>query len=119
MVQGVSTLELRLGRGGQNEGTLWFGYFVGGVVSEGSQRRAQNASSTGSISGEVTDASGAAVVGATVTAVDEATGVKLTAKTNGTGFYSFPSLNWRPPPSKCLPIGQRKTATRVFGTAPV
>jgi len=54
--------------------------------------RAQNAISTGSISGQVTDTSGGAVVGATVTAVNEAAGVKLTTKTNGTGFYSFPSL---------------------------
>jgi hypothetical protein len=54
--------------------------------------QAQNAISTGSISGQVTDSSGAAVEGATVTASSDATGVKLTAKTNGTGFYSFPSL---------------------------
>lgn len=55
--------------------------------------RGQNAISTGSISGQVTDASGAVVEGATVAAASEATGVKLTAKTNGTGFYSFPSLS--------------------------
>jgi hypothetical protein len=54
--------------------------------------RAQNAISTGSISGQVTDASGGAVVGATVTAASEEAGVKLTTKTNGTGFFSFPSL---------------------------
>jgi Carboxypeptidase regulatory-like domain len=54
--------------------------------------QAQNAISTGSISGQVTDASGAAVVGATVTAENVAAGAKLTAKTNGTGFYSFQSL---------------------------
>ena len=57
---------------------------------------AQNAISTGSISGQVTDASGAAMEGATVTAASDATGVKLTAKTNGTGFYSFPSLSVGP-----------------------
>lgn len=54
--------------------------------------RAQNAISTGSISGQVTDASGGAVVGATATATSEAAGVKLTTKTNGAGFFSFPSL---------------------------
>jgi hypothetical protein len=54
--------------------------------------RAQNAISTGSISGQVTDTSGGAVVGTTVTAANGAAGVKLTTKTNGTGFYSFPSL---------------------------
>jgi hypothetical protein len=53
---------------------------------------AQNAISNGSISGQVTDTSGAVVVGATVTARSVAEGVKLTAKTNGTGFYNFSSL---------------------------
>src|SRR5579885_3378764 len=53
---------------------------------------AQNAISTGSISGQVTDPSGSAVVGASVTLENVSAGVKLTTKTNGTGFYSFPSL---------------------------
>jgi len=57
-----------------------------------SYTRAQNAISTGSISGQVTDTSGGAVAGATVTAASEAAGIKLTTKTNGTGFFSFPSL---------------------------
>src|SRR5215472_14661019 len=47
---------------------------------------------TASISGTVTDASGAAVVGATVTATNTDTGVKLTQQTNAQGFYSFQSL---------------------------
>jgi hypothetical protein len=54
---------------------------------------AQNAISTGSISGRVTDPTGAVVVGATVTAESVAAGVKSTTKTNGTGFYSFLSLS--------------------------
>jgi Carboxypeptidase regulatory-like domain/TonB dependent receptor len=54
---------------------------------------AQNAISTGSISGRVTDPTGAVVVGATVTAESVAAGVKPTTKTNGMGFYSFPSLS--------------------------
>jgi len=54
---------------------------------------AQSAISTGSISGQVVDPSGAVVVGATVNLENPAAGVKLTTKTNGTGFYSFPSLN--------------------------
>jgi Carboxypeptidase regulatory-like domain len=54
---------------------------------------AQNAISTGSISGRVTDPTGAVVIGATVTAESVAAGVKPTTKTNGTGFYSFPSLS--------------------------
>jgi hypothetical protein len=52
----------------------------------------QNAISGGSISGQVTDTSGAAVPGATVTAVSAATGTSFTTRANGTGFYSFPSL---------------------------
>jgi hypothetical protein len=68
--------------------TLWTALFL---CSSGA--RAQNAISTGSISGQVTDASGGAVVGSTVTAANEGAGVKLSTKTNGTGFYSFPSLS--------------------------
>jgi len=47
---------------------------------------------TASISGTVTDASGAAVVGATVTATNVDTGVTTTQPTNGQGYYSFQSL---------------------------
>jgi hypothetical protein len=54
--------------------------------------RAQNAISTGSISGQVTDGSGGAVVAATVTAENVDAGVRQTTKTNGIGFYSFQSL---------------------------
>jgi hypothetical protein len=54
---------------------------------------AQNAISTGSISGQVTDTSGGAIAGATVVLQNVAAGVKLTIKTNSTGFYSFPSLS--------------------------
>ena len=55
--------------------------------------RAQNAISTGSISGQVTDTTGAAVVGAAVTSESVEAGVKLNTKTNGAGFYTFPSLS--------------------------
>jgi hypothetical protein len=58
-----------------------------------STAQAQNAISTGSISGQVTDPSGAVVAGATVTATNVATDLKLSTKTNGTGFYSFASLS--------------------------
>jgi hypothetical protein len=54
---------------------------------------AQNAISSGSISGQATDATGAAITGATVIAENVASGVKLTTKTNGAGFYTFSSLN--------------------------
>ncbi|HXM99560.1 MAG TPA: carboxypeptidase regulatory-like domain-containing protein [Candidatus Dormibacteraeota bacterium] len=47
---------------------------------------------TASISGTITDPSGAAVVGATVTATNVDTGVTTTQATNGQGFYSFQSL---------------------------
>src|ERR1700719_1865479 len=51
-----------------------------------------NAGVTASISGTVTDASGAAVVGATVTATNVDTGITTTQSTNGQGYYSFQSL---------------------------
>src|SRR5437764_7424754 len=46
----------------------------------------------GAISGSVTDASGAIIPGAAVTATDTATGSKLTATTTAAGIYSFVSL---------------------------
>lgn len=50
------------------------------------------ASINGSISGVVTDLSGAVVSGATVTATNTQTGVKTTLKTDSKGFYNFPAL---------------------------
>ena len=47
---------------------------------------------TASISGTVTDASGAAVAGATVTVTNTDTGVATTQSTNAQGYYSFQSL---------------------------
>ena len=44
------------------------------------------------ISGAATDAQGAAITGASVTAVDAATGVRTAVKTNDSGFYSIPNL---------------------------
>ena len=46
----------------------------------------------GSISGLVTDPSGAVIAGAEVVALNTATGIKQTVKTDAAGFYSFPSL---------------------------
>ena len=51
-----------------------------------------NAGVTASISGTVTDASGAAVAGAMVTATNVDTGITATQNTNGQGYYSFQSL---------------------------
>ena len=48
--------------------------------------------STSRISGTVTDATGAVVPGATVTAKNEATGVAYTQQTTDAGLYAFPSL---------------------------
>jgi hypothetical protein len=47
---------------------------------------------TGSISGTVTDTTGAVISGVTVVATNTETGVKSTAETNAQGFYSFPNL---------------------------
>src|SRR5215475_10806484 len=48
---------------------------------------------TGDISGTVTDATGAAVAKAVVTAVNQGTGEKATATTNDTGFYRMVNLS--------------------------
>lgn len=47
---------------------------------------------TASIAGTVTDASGAAIVGASVTATNLETGIVQTLHTNQQGYYTFPSL---------------------------
>ena len=48
--------------------------------------------STSSITGTVTDANGAVVPGATVTATNEATGVSQSQTTTDAGYYAFPSV---------------------------
>lgn len=50
------------------------------------------ASVTASISGTVTDASGAAIIGATVTVTNVETSMAQTQQTNGQGLYSFQDL---------------------------
>jgi hypothetical protein len=50
-------------------------------------------SETGSVTGQVRDPQGAAVVGAEVTAIDIETGVSAQARTTETGTFSFPSLH--------------------------
>jgi len=47
---------------------------------------------TGTISGVVTDPSGAVIPGATVLAINSQTGVKAAVTTDAKGFYSFPAL---------------------------
>lgn len=75
--------------------TKLFAYFVlAGIFAVGSLPGfAQTV--TGTITGLVTDPSGAVVVGATVTAENTATGVQTIAQTNGVGAYSI----------RFLPIG--------------
>ncbi|MGA2831932.1 MAG: TonB-dependent receptor [Terracidiphilus sp.] len=46
----------------------------------------------GSIFGTVTDSTGAAIAGATITVTDEAKGTSVTATSNGAGDYSVPHL---------------------------
>ena len=48
---------------------------------------------TGSISGTVSDPTGAVMVGVTVTVTSASTGVRSTAVSDAKGFYRFPSLN--------------------------
>ena len=62
---------------------------------------------TGSITGVVTDPSGAVVVGATVTAANTATGVQTTAQTNGVGNYTI----------RFLPIGVYTLTVEANGFA--
>jgi len=47
---------------------------------------------TASISGTVSDPTGAVIPGATVTAHNTETGIDVTTQTNSAGFYSFPAL---------------------------
>ena len=49
-------------------------------------------SSNGQITGLITDSTGAAVEGATVSATNTATGVAYTGKTNNAGVYVLPQL---------------------------
>lgn len=62
---------------------------------------------TGSITGQVTDASGAAIPNATVTAINVDTAVKTPAETNKDGVYTI----------RFLPIGQYKLTTSATGFA--
>jgi len=64
---------------------------------------------TASISGTVTDPSGAIVAGATVTATNVETGVASTQTTNAQGFYSLPEL----PPGKYV-LDVRQTGFKEY-----
>ena len=60
---------------------------------------------TGSITGEVTDPSGAVVVGANVTAINEATSFKASGKTNASGVYTI----------RFLPVGRYELTIEAAG----
>src|ERR1700691_3912999 len=62
------------------------------VIAMGSSLRAQNAVSTGTLSGTVRDPSGANVPRATVSILSQSTGIKQTSTTNESGIYTFPAL---------------------------
>ncbi len=47
---------------------------------------------SGSITGNVTDPSGAAVAGADIQATDNATGVQLSTKSNSSGYFNLSNL---------------------------
>jgi hypothetical protein len=66
------------------------------------------AATTGSISGVLTDPSGAAIPGAAVVAVNPATGLQNKTSTDEKGFYTFPSL----------PIGRYDLTAEVTGFTP-
>lgn len=68
-------------------GALMFGALCVSFSGEG---HAQNVVLTGSLSGSVTDPSGAVVTGAEVVVRNLATGVEQSAETNRNGLYQFP-----------------------------
>jgi len=71
--------------------TPWF-LLLGMLVAAGPALAQGGAGSTGSIQGEVVDASGAALPGVTVTATSPSLLGIQTAATNGQGIYRFPGL---------------------------
>ena len=64
-----------------------------------------NAQSTAVLNGTVMDASGAAITGAKVIAINQGTGVQVTSQTDSSGGYLFPSL----------PIGTYKIEVSASG----
>jgi hypothetical protein len=73
--------------------TRWFAVvFSIAILSFAVNSNAQLAG-TGSIQGSITDATGALIANASVTATNVATQVKRTAATGTNGFYSFPNID--------------------------
>ncbi|HEV2388296.1 MAG TPA: TonB-dependent receptor [Candidatus Acidoferrales bacterium] len=69
---------------------FFFGLFF--VLGVASSALAQNVVSTGAISGQVTDPTGAVVPGVAVKLTNVSTGVERVATTNSAGLYRFPVL---------------------------
>ncbi len=85
------------------------GYIIGSLfVAALSLSYAAAQTVTGSITGQVTDPSGAVVVGAKVTAENLATAVKTSAVTNAAGVYTI----------RFLPIGSYSVTVDASGFAP-
>jgi hypothetical protein len=82
----------KTGGGGMRTSKIrkWLGVFVFALVLLSCSRLI--AGVTASISGTVTDPTGAVVAGAAVTATNVDTGVALSQTTNAQGFYSFQEL---------------------------
>ena len=74
----------------QTSASKRLGFVVGLILALSLFSHAQNAVSTGSMTGVVRDPSGNVVVNAAVVAVNEATGERVTSTTNGSGTFSFP-----------------------------
>ena len=62
-------------------------------ICQGGRTANAQVTGQGSITGTVTDASGAVVVGAQVTITNEATNVSVNSATNSTGYYEIDDLN--------------------------
>jgi Carboxypeptidase regulatory-like domain len=87
------------------------------------------AAGNGSLSGILTDPSGAVVPGATITLVNTALKAEFRATSNGQGFYAFPSLpvgrydltieadGFKTQKKTSLGLGQRSETVTVVGTA--
>jgi hypothetical protein len=67
--------------------------FVCGLLSSSVSLLAQTSQTNGNVTGTVTDPTGAAIPGATVTLTDEATNIPLTTSTNAAGLYLFQNVN--------------------------
>src|ERR1019366_9016671 len=73
-------------------GLVLMGFLYAGMVTVRPNLLSAQVQTTTSLSGIVTDTSGAVVGGASVTVKNQRTGATQGVSTNGTGFYSFPSL---------------------------